>query len=163
MQLNFFHPASIVRPSLVASQIWDTIVIHMSPQRCPSLPAPSTWPLNSLESPSSWGLDESSLIEQWICSPLLHMFWVPRISWCVRPVWLSGVWQITGIQIIETASPPIASPSSSAFFHLSLTQPKRSEVSVHWLGANICIWLFLLLLLGLSENSHTRSLFVSTP
>ena len=49
-----------------------------------------------------------------------------------------------------------------SFFQPSLIQQQESAASVHWLGANICIWLFQLFL-GLLEGIHARPLFVSAP
>jgi hypothetical protein len=49
-------------------------------------------------------------------------------------------------RLIETAGPPTGSPFSSASISLSLIQQQGSASSVHCLGANICIWLFHLLL-----------------
>jgi hypothetical protein len=50
-----------------------------------------------------------------------------------------------GSRLIETVSPSTVSSSSLASFSLSLVQPQGSAASVHWLGANICLWLFHLL------------------
>jgi hypothetical protein len=47
-----------------------------------------------------------------------------------------------GSRLNETAGPPTGSPSSSASSSFSLIQPQGSAASVHWLGANICIWHF---------------------
>jgi hypothetical protein len=49
-----------------------------------------------------------------------------------------------GSRAIETAHPPTGSPSSSGSSSFSLIQPQWSADSIHWLGANICIWLFQL-------------------
>jgi hypothetical protein len=50
-----------------------------------------------------------------------------------------------GSRLTKTAGPPTGSPFSLASFSFSLIQPQGSAASVHWLGANICIWLFHLL------------------
>jgi hypothetical protein len=42
-------------------------------------------------------------------------------------------------KLVKTAGLPMRLPSSSAFSSLSLIQPQRSTVSVHWLGVSICI------------------------
>jgi hypothetical protein len=44
-------------------------------------------------------------------------------------------------KIIETADPPTGLPSSSASSSFSLIQLQGSSDSVHWLGANNCIWI----------------------
>jgi hypothetical protein len=113
-----------------------------------SLPQPPpafTWPLNALGPMFSWGLDASVLIDHRPCSPLLYMCLRPNISWCMLP-WLVvqhlRVLGGGGSRLIETAGPPTESPSSSASFSLFLIQPQELAASVHWLGANICIWLF---------------------
>jgi hypothetical protein len=66
-----------------------------------------------------------------------------------------------GSRLAETADPPTDSPSSSPSSSLSLIQ-RDSAAPVHWFGAYICIRLFQLLV-GLSEGSHSRSVFVSAP
>jgi hypothetical protein len=48
-----------------------------------------------------------------------------------------------GSRLIEIAGSPIGSPSSSASFSLSQIQQQGSAVSVHWLGANICLCLLI--------------------
>jgi hypothetical protein len=60
---------------------------------------------------------------------------------CVRDLISAGVCCLFGgpvfekSRLIETAGPPTI-------------QPQGSAVSVHWLGANICIWLFQLLVVS---------------
>jgi hypothetical protein len=49
-----------------------------------------------------------------------------------------------------------------SFFQLFLIQPQGSAAFVHWLGANICIWFFQLLV-GSFRGQSSRSLFVSAP
>jgi hypothetical protein len=44
-----------------------------------------------------------------------------------------------GSMLIETAGPSTGSSFSSASFSFPLIQPQGLAVSVHWLGANICI------------------------
>jgi hypothetical protein len=105
----------------------------------------STWPLNSLGPPVSWGLGASSLNEHRPGSPLLYVCWGAYFSWCTLTFWWSNVWETSGSRLIETSGSPKGSPSSSASFSLSLIQQQGSAASVYWLGANICIWLFQLL------------------
>jgi hypothetical protein len=106
---------------------------------------PATWPLKSLGPPVSWGLDASSLNEHRPGRPLVYICWRPHISWCMLPVWWSSVWEISGIQINWDCW-----YSYRVALLLSFTQPLPNSTtgvsaSVHWLGANICIWLFQLL------------------
>jgi hypothetical protein len=118
----------------------------LSPCLHVNVPTPyPTWPLNSLEPPVSWGLGASSLNEHRPGNPLLM---------CVRGLILAGVCCLfgglvfersQGSTLIETAGRPTGSHFSSASFSLSLIQQQGSAASVHWLGANICIWLFQLL------------------
>ena len=61
----------------------------------------------------------------------------------------------------ETACPHTGLPSSSASSSFSLIEPEGSAASVHWLGVNICTWLFQLLF-GSFGYSHNRPPFVST-
>ena len=64
-----------------------------------------------------------------------------------------------GSGLIEIAGLPTGSPSSSASSSFSLMQP---AASAHWLGANSVSDSFNCWL-GLLEDSHDRSLFVSAP
>jgi hypothetical protein len=50
-----------------------------------------------------------------------------------------------GSRLIETAGPLTGSPSSSASSSFPLIQQQGLAASVHWLPANICTWLFQLL------------------
>ena len=129
----------------IYAYIWTT------PPLLPALPrlhvdAPTlhpTWPLNSLELPVSWGFGASSLNEHKPRSPLLYVCWGLHISWCMLSVWWSNVWKISGVQLrlpvllYGSLSPQLLSafPNSTTGF----------SCSVHWLGTNICMWLFQLL------------------
>jgi hypothetical protein len=94
---------------------------------------------------SFYRLGASSLTEHRSRNPWLYVCWGPHIGWCVLPLWWSCIWEISGSRLIETAGPTTGSPFSSASFSLSLIQKQGSAVSVHWVAANICIWLFQLL------------------
>jgi len=50
-----------------------------------------------------------------------------------------------GFRLTEAAGPPTGSTLLLSFFYHSLIQQQRSTASVHWLGANICIRLFQLI------------------
>jgi hypothetical protein len=102
-----------------------------------------TWPQNSLGSPVSWGLDTSFLTEHRPGSPLLYVCWGPHISWHMRSVWWSSVWEISQINWDCWSSCSIALLLS--FFQPFLIQQQGSAASDHWLGVYICIWLFQLL------------------
>jgi hypothetical protein len=73
------------------------------------------------------------------------MCWGPHINWYMLPDWWLAVRAISGSSLFETAGFSIGSPSSSASSSFSLLQPQDSPASVHWLGENICIWIFQLL------------------
>jgi hypothetical protein len=109
------------------------------------IPHPTS-PLNSLWPPVSWGLGASSLNEYRPSSPLLYVCWGPHISWCMLPVWWSNVWEILeGVQINWDCWSSYRIVLLFSFFQPSLIQQQGSAASVHWLGANIYIWLFQLL------------------
>ena len=108
-------------------------------------------PPNSIRSPHllgpqvSWQLGASSLTESWSGNPLLCMCWGPHISWCIVPVWWLSVWEIPGVQVSWDGWSSMGSLYSSSSSSYSLIQPLLSPASVHWLGVNICIWLFQML------------------
>jgi hypothetical protein len=95
----------------------------------------------------------------------------PAVLWCIcvgglisagvcclvdDPVFERPQW----FRLIETAGPPTGSPSSSASSSFSLIQPQGSAASVRWLGVNISLWLFQLLVQyfrGQSWNVHSPS------
>jgi hypothetical protein len=133
---------------------------YLSPRESPYHPAPTQPDLNFLRPPVSWGLGASSLTEPRPSIPLLYMCWGPHISWCMLSVWWSSVWEILRIQVNWNCwySYRVALLS---FFQLSLIQQQESAASVHWLGANICIWL-IQLLVGSSKYGHVRSFIVNT-
>ena len=105
----------------------------------------STWPLNPLGPLFSWGLGASSLNECGSGSPLLHVCWGPHIRWCMLSVWWSSVWEISGVQTNWDFWSSYRIALLLSFFQPSLIQQQGSAASVPWLGANICIWLFQLL------------------
>jgi hypothetical protein len=103
----------------------------------------------------------------------VHLLWLnpdPEVLYCiyvlgvsyqlVYAAWLVGqcVWEISGVQISWDcwSSYRVALLSASSCF--SLIQPQGSAASVHWLGLNICIWLFSSLL-GLSRADSDRPSF----
>jgi hypothetical protein len=145
----FFYTPDFIFPSPGLYPTYSLIVQHPTP---PPLPHVSTWmsppptppDLQTPWPPVSWGLGALSQLEHRPRSPLLYVCWGPHISWCMLPVWRSNVWEISGFQI-ETAGLPTGLPSSSASSSLSLIQQQGAAASVHWLGANNCIWLFQLL------------------
>ena len=101
----------------------------------------SSWPLNTLGSPISWRLGASSLNEH---SPLLYVCCGPHSSWCMLPAWWYSVWKISGVQINWDCS-SFFRIALLSFFQPSLIQIQGSVASVQWLGTNICLWLFQLL------------------
>jgi hypothetical protein len=103
-------------------------------------------PLNSVGPQVSSGLGASSLTVP-----------DPRVLWCICVGGLISVgvccldsgWvseQSEGSRLVETAGFPIVSPLSSACFSFSLIQPQGSPASFYWLGVNICIRIFQLLI-----------------
>jgi hypothetical protein len=100
-------------------------------------------PVNSLEPPVSWGLYASSLTKTRPSNPLQYMCWGPHIIWCMLTGWWSSVWEISGVQVNWDfcSSYKVA---LLCFFSFPPIQ-QGSAASVHWLGTNICIWLFQLL------------------
>jgi hypothetical protein len=111
--------------------------------------------LNSLGPPDCRGLGASSLNEHRPRSPLLYVCWGPHVSWCVLPVWRSSVWEICGVQINWDCWSSYRIALLLSFLQPSLMQQQGSAASVHWLGANICIWFFQLLLGSFGEISPT--------
>jgi hypothetical protein len=111
-----------------------------------SLPTPHPiQPPNSLGPPVSWELGVSYLT---------HPDPSVLCCICVGGLLSAGVCCLAGgpmsersqrSRLVETAGPPTGLPPSSASSSFFLIQPQGSEASVHWLGVNICIWLFLLL------------------
>jgi hypothetical protein len=144
--IYFYTPYSIPH-----SPIHPPTVPHPTPPHTPlpslhmDVPTPDpTWPLNSLGPPVSWGLGAPSLNEHRPCSPLLYVCWELHISWCMLSVWWSSVWHISWVQINWDCWSSYRITLLLSFFPPSLIQPQGSASSVHWLGANICIWLLQL-------------------
>jgi hypothetical protein len=98
----------------------------------------------SLRPPVSWGLGASSLNEHSPSSPLLYVCWRLHISWCMLPNWWSSVWEILRVHIKWDSWSFYRIFLVLKFFQPSLIQQQGSAASLHWLGANICIWLFQL-------------------
>ena len=120
-----------------------------SPLPCPHMdvptPPPHPQPLNSLGPPVFWGLGSSSLNEHRPSRSLLYVCWEPHISWCMLSIWWSSVWEILGVQINWDCWCSYRITLLLSFFQPFLIQRQGSAASVHWLGANNCIWLFQLL------------------
>lgn len=104
--------------------------------------SPPSRALNSLGPLVSWGLGASSLTDP---RPLPYMCW--RTSYqLVYAAWLVvKCLRSLGSRLTETADTATGWPCSTASSRFSLIEPQGSEASAHWLGANICIWLFQLL------------------
>jgi hypothetical protein len=98
------------------------------------------WPLNSLGPPVSWELGASFLNEYRPRSTRLHVCWGGLMS--------AGVYCLLGgpeVQINWECWSSYRITLLLSFFQPSLIQQQGSAASVHWMGANICIWLFQLL------------------
>jgi hypothetical protein len=63
----------------------------------------------------------------------------------VYSVWWSRDWEILKVHMNWDCWSSYRIALLLSFFHPSLIQQQGSAASVHWLGANICIWLFQLL------------------
>jgi hypothetical protein len=72
------------------------------------------------------------------------MCWGLHMSWCMLPVWWSSIREILKIQVNWDCWSSYRIPLHLGFFQPSLIQQQGSAASVHWLDANICIWLFQL-------------------
>jgi hypothetical protein len=120
-------------------QVSYILLVLLFPQGCPHLH--SKRPLNPLGPPVSWGLGTSSLTKPRPNILLLYMCWGPHISWCMLSSWWPSVWEILGVHVNWECWLPSSSASSS----FPLIQPQGSAGFFYWLGANICIWLFQLL------------------
>ena len=108
-----------------------------------------TRPLNTLGPPVSWGLGAPSQLNP---DPAV------LCCICIGGLISAGVYCLVGILVSEryrgsrlTAAPPTEQPSSSASSRFCLIQLQGPAAPVHWLGANICLWLFQLL--GYSKYS----------
>jgi hypothetical protein len=113
---------------------------------CPNSPPPPVPHQTSklLVPPVSWGWGTSSLTKPKPASPLFYMCWGLCISWSMLPGWCSSIWEISGIQDNWDCWSSYRVTLLLSFFQLSLIQ-QGSAAAVHWLGANICIWLSQLL------------------
>ena len=95
---------------------------HQSPKGCPQYSIPTPPDLPFLEPQISQGLGASSLTEARSHSPLLYICWGLRISWWI----VSEIPQ--GSRLIETASPPTGSPSSSDSSSFLLIQSQCQQL-----------------------------------
>jgi hypothetical protein len=122
----------------------DVPIPHPHPNRLPPFRGPQVSP----------GLGLFSLTASRPGSPLLYMCWggVSHFSWCMLPGWWLSVWGIPGVQVSWDCCYSSRATLLS-FFQPSLIQPHGSAASVHWLGVNICIWLFQLLVGSLGGQS----------
>jgi hypothetical protein len=142
LNFNLFFTLHIMLPTTPIH------IQHLFPTPCLHGDAPNphpTWPLNSLGPAVSWGLGASSLNEHRHRSPLLYVCLGPHISWCILSIWWSSVWGNSGVQINWHCWSSCRITLLISFFQPSLSQQQGSAGSVHWLGANICIWFFQLL------------------
>jgi hypothetical protein len=136
-----------------------------SPPPCLHVSVPNphpTLPLNSLGPPVSWGLGASSLNEHRPGSPLLYVCWGPHISWCMLPCWCSSIWEISGVQVNwDCWTPTGLSLSSDSSAFSNSTTGVSCFCPFGWVQISASDYFNYLL--GLSEDSHNRCLFVSTP
>jgi hypothetical protein len=128
---------------------------QLSPWGCPNAHSPhSTRSPHSLGPPVSWGLGIYHLWMNTDPDVLCCICFGGLISAVVCCLFGGPVFERSrGTRLIENAGPPIVLPSSSISPCFSLHQPQGSASSVHWLGANICIWLFHLLLGSFTKQS----------
>jgi hypothetical protein len=92
--------------------------------------------------------------------PLLYVCWGPPINWYMLSVWWSSVWEISGAQIIWGCWSSYRIAFLLSFFQPSLIQKQGSVAFVHWIGVNICIWLFQMLLGYFRQQSWIGPFFV---
>jgi hypothetical protein len=109
---------------------------YLLPTPCLHMDAPiyhPTWPLNALGPSVSWGLGASSLNEHRTSYQLVYTVFL--VVQYLRDLWGPDwdCWSSYRIALLLS------------IFHPSLIQQLGSAASVHWLGANICIWLSQLL------------------
>jgi hypothetical protein len=76
---------------------------------------------------------------------LLYICWRPHISWCMLLGWCSSIWEISGFQINWDCWSTYKVALLLSLFQFSPNSTRAVTASVCWLGANICIWLFQLL------------------
>ena len=92
------------------------------------------------------------------CIPLLYVCWglIPVAICCLvgGPVFERS--QVS--RLIETSGPPTGLPSSTASSSFPLIQPQGSAASVSWLGENIYIWFFQLLVRSSGRQSLEATL-----
>ena len=113
----------------------------------------ATWPLNSLGPPVSWGLSASS---EWTQTQNMCMCVGGLISAGVCCLFGGPVFEsYRGSRLIETAGSPTGSPFSSTSFNKSQLCLFIGWIQVSVSDSSSC-------LLGLSEDSYDRSLFVSS-
>jgi hypothetical protein len=77
----------------------------------------------------------------------------PHIRWCMLPVCWSSVWEVSGVQINWDCWSSYRITLHLTFFQFSLIQQQGSAAYGHWLGVNICIWLFQLLIGSFARQS----------
>ena len=142
--LFIYFTTGFIPPALSTLQLFHFPYLLPTPCLHEDVPTPNpTRPLNSLGPPVSWGLGASSLTEPRPSSPLLYMCWGPHISCCMLPGWWFSVWEISGVQVNWDGWPSYRVSLLLIFFQLFPNS--TTAASVHWLGVNICIWLFELL------------------
>ena len=146
LKLIYLFLNSIFYPPCSAHPLTAPYAIHFPPplsqHGCPQ-------PLPHMTSklprpPVSWKLGASSLNEHRPSSLSLFMCMGFHISRCMRSVWWTSVREISGVRLIEllVLLQDCSPPQLLSAFPNSTT---GVSCSVHWLSANICIWLFQLL------------------
>ena len=77
----------------------------------------------------------------WTHSTDLRIFPTDKKYLYMLSVWWSNVWEISGLQINWDCWSSYRITLPLSYFQPSLIQQQGSAASVHWLSANICIWL----------------------
>ena len=130
-----------------------------------SMFVPQTQPhiisLNSMGPPLSWGLGVS-LNEHRPRVFYCCVCWGPHISWYMVPGWWPNVWEILGVQIDWDCWSFYRISLLLSFFQLFPHSTIGVSCFCTLVGCKY-IYDFFRGLLGLSEDSHDRYLFVSTP
>jgi hypothetical protein len=136
--INLSFTLHILLPPSTLQLFHIPFLLPIPPSMWMPPPLHPTWPLNSLGPPVTCA---SSLNEHRPGSPPLYVCWGPHISCCMLLVWWSSVWEILGVQINWDCCSSYWITLLLSFFYPSLIPQQGSAASVHWLGANICIWL----------------------
>jgi hypothetical protein len=167
LNLFIYFKLQILYPSLVHSPT----VPHHIPPHCPLVstrmssphtPTPPTRTLNSLRLPVLWALGAPSLTKPRPSSLLLYMPWGPHSTWGMLPGRCFSIWEISWVQVTWDSLFSYRVTLLN-FFQLSPNSTTGVSSFCPLFECKLSASKFFSCLLGLSEGSHDRSIFVSTP